>query len=375
MKDRKPLDFLLPGRFFGGLVQGLPPVPAYMFHQVDAAEFERQCARIRKQRRSALLFGDLLQGRPVEAGAVLLTFDDGWSSVWSMGLPLLRRYDLRITLFLPPLCVEDSSELRSTLDDGASPAELTARDLSAHGRLTWGEVAALQASGHVDVQSHSLHHGVAFNSGALSGFIGPAGPFPLDGLAPLVVAGDSGDQVQFHPPPGTPLYDWGPALEVPRRFLPCAQVAARCQQLVADEGAELFFSRPDWQATLRAHAGDGAAGTWETDDQRRQRYRLDLGESRRLIEQRVPDARVRVLAPPWARMHEDLPQIAQECGFEFLVMGYPFRHGQYRSPLPVYPRLFGDALWTHLDGPLLGAQRWLQARRRTLRRRRAGAIP
>jgi hypothetical protein len=152
VKDRQPLDFLFPGRFFGRRVRDLPAVPAYMFHQVDAADFEAQCARIRAQRRDTLVFGDLLQGRAVKAGSILLTFDDGWSSVWSMGLPLLRRYDLRITLFLPPLCVEDSSEVRPGLDDGIAPAQLTARDLSARGRLTWGEVAALQASGHVDVQ-------------------------------------------------------------------------------------------------------------------------------------------------------------------------------------------------------------------------------
>ena len=56
-------------------------------------------------------------------------------------------------------------------------------------------------------------------------------------------------------------------------------------------------------------------------------------------------------------------------------MGYPFKAGQYASPIPVYPRLFGDALWTCLDGPIHGGQRWLRARGRALRRRSAGAIP
>ena len=374
IKDRQPLHFLFPQRFFSDRVAGLPPVPAYMFHQVDAPEFEAMCHRICSLKRPTLSFTDLVSGEHTRPGAVLLTFDDGWSSVWSMGLPLLRRYDLRITLFLPPQCVEDSMEQRSTLDDGVPVAQLVARDLSTRGRLTWGEVAALHASGRVDIQSHSLHHGVAFQSGELTGFIGQDSPFPLNGLAPLLHSGHAGDVLEFRPPPGTPLYPWGPALAVPRRFIASGEFAARCQQIVQKQGAS-FFAQSDWEARLHGEAAACAPGTWESREQRRQRYRTDLTESRRLIETRVPGTRVRVLAPPWAQMHGELPEIARESGFELLVMGYPFKAGQYASPIPVYPRLFGDALWTCLDGPIHGGQRWLRARGRALRRRSAGAIP
>jgi hypothetical protein len=374
MKDRQPLDFLLPRRFFRARVAALSPVPAYMFHQVDVIDFEAMCCRLKAQRRATLGFSDLLRAAPVKSGSVLITFDDGWSSVWSMALPLLRKYDLRITLFLPPLCIEESTELRPTLDDGVPAAQLVARDLSARARLTWGEVGALHASGHVDIQSHSLHHGIAFQSAELTGFVRPDSPFPLNGIAPLVLGG-RGDTVEFQPALGTPLHAWGPALAIPRRFLDAEDYVARCQQTVQDQGGAAFFRQPDWEARLRAEASSHAPGTWERDEQRRQRYRFDLRESKRLIETRLPGADVRVLAPPWGHMHEELPAIAGELGFELLVMGYPFRLGQYVSPIPVYPRLFGDALWTWLDGPLLGGQRWLSARRRALQRRRTGAIP
>jgi hypothetical protein len=375
MRNRQPFHFFFPGRYFRQRVTVLPPVPAYMFHQVDAWDFEAMCRQIRFQKRATATFGDLLSGRSIAPDAVLLTYDDGWSSVWSMGLPLLRRYDLRITLFLPPLCVEDSEEIRPTLDDGVPAGELVERDLSARGRLTWGEVAALHASGHVEIQSHSLHHGVAFQSNELSGFVGPVSPFPLNGLAPLVLGGPAGDTVDFHPRPGTPLYAWGPALAISRRFVGSEAYAARCRQIVQEHGGAGFFSLPDWQAHLRAEASAYPPGTWESDEQRRQRYRLDLRESRRLIESRLPGTQVRVLAPPWAHMHEDLPVIARDVGFELLVMGYPFGIAQNAGPVPMYPRLFGDALWTYLDGPFLGGKRWLQARNKALRRRRAGAIP
>ncbi len=75
--------------------------------------------------------------------SILLTFDDGWSSVWSAALPLAKRYGVKFTLFLAPDCVEESHEVRTTLDTGATAEEITAARSRPRARLTWGEVLAL----------------------------------------------------------------------------------------------------------------------------------------------------------------------------------------------------------------------------------------
>lgn len=385
MRDRSPQDFLLPARFFRATVEGLPPVPAYMFHQIDAADFEGVCRRIVAQRLKSLWFTDMLAGSAMPDRGVLLTLDDGWSSTWSVIVPLSRQYGLRWTLFLAPQCVEESDEVRSTLETGATAAELIERDLSARGRLTWGEVRALQASGVVQIQSHSSSHGVVFTGADASDFVRPADAlargegasrrFPLNGLAPLICHTREGDRPDFHPPLGTPLHAWGPALAAPRRWLESGAAAETCQALVRNSGGTEFFQRPDWESQLRRTAAAHVDGAWESDEDRRWRYGDDLRRSREMIAARVPGADATVLAPPWAEMHADLPAIAKEVGFHLIVMGYPYRRGQVASPLPVYPRLFGDALWTHVDGPLLGGYRWMQARRHALQRRRGGAVP
>src|SRR5262249_44346902 len=156
------------------------------------------------------------------------------------------------------------------------------------------EVLALQSSGVVDIQSHSTHHGVVFKSATPKGFATPDGPFPINGLIPLVQRLDAGDTVSFRAEPGTPLYEWGPALTVPRRFLEPLDVREKCVRLAREGGAD-FFTRSDWQEQLRAVASEARAAEWESSDARLQRLRLDLEGSRRMIETRVKGTHVTVL--------------------------------------------------------------------------------
>ncbi|MEJ1960420.1 MAG: polysaccharide deacetylase family protein [Gammaproteobacteria bacterium] len=378
MRDRLPHHFLFPHRFFANTVRGLPAVPAYMLHQVDVPQFESLCATLERNRVRCITFPELLAGRG-DANSILLTFDDGWSSVWSAALPIATRYGIRFTLFLAPRCAEESAEVRTTLATGAAIEEIAPRDLGPRARLTWGEVCALHASGVVDIQSHSTHHGVVFKSPKLRGFATPSGPFPLNGLAPLVQRVGTGDVVEFHPAPGTPLYEWGPALTVARRFIEPADIREKCVQR-AREGGAGFFAEENWQASLRDIAEgspeiESSPERWESDEARRERLRLDLEGSRRLIESRLPGAQVTVLAPPWAEVDATLPDIARDAGYRLLVLGYPFHVGHLESSLPLYPRLFGDASWISALGTIRGAPRWWHARSRALQRRRAGAVP
>ena len=374
MRDRVPHHFLFPHRFFAASVRGLPPVPAYMLHQVDVAQFERLCQTLERRRIRCTTFPELIAGDD-GLSSILLTFDDGWSSVWSAALPLAKRYGVRFTLFLAPDCVEESNEVRSTLDTGATAEEITKRDLGPRARLTWGEVLALQASGLVNIQSHSTHHGVVFRSADLKGFMTPDGPFPVNGLIPLVQHTRDGDAVNFKPELGTPLFEWGPALTVKPRYLESIRLREQCVQTVRDGGGAEFFSRPDWKETLRALVYAAPGGEWETSEARLARWQADLEGSRRTIEARVPGTHVTVLAPPWAEVDAAMPDIARGAGYQLLVLGYPFHVQELKSTLPLYPRLFGDASWVTALGTLRGAPKWLHARNRALQRRRAGAIP
>jgi peptidoglycan/xylan/chitin deacetylase (PgdA/CDA1 family) len=63
--------------------------------------------------------------------------------------------------------------------------------------------------------------------------------------------------------------------------------------------------------------------------------RSDLVRSRRTIEESLGRP-VTLLAPPGGRMHADLPQVAQECGYRHVLGSQP---GRIRAAQPLLPRM------------------------------------
>lgn len=97
------------------------------------------------------------RGTPLPPKAVLLTFDDGLKSVYTKAFPLLRAYNY------PALVAVVTGWLDmpqgQTVDYGPRPFHR--QDF-----LTWAELREMQASGLIEVASHSnnMHHGVLANA-------------------------------------------------------------------------------------------------------------------------------------------------------------------------------------------------------------------
>jgi hypothetical protein len=370
------INNLFPRRYFRRHVHTTETVPAYFYHQIEAAEFELICQLISHKKFQSITFGQLLDRNfDSKKPAVLLTMDDGWSSVWSIAYPLAKKYGIRFTLFLVPEAIEVSYECRSTLEDGIDPKYLSERDFSNRPMLTWGEVKAMRDSGYVEIQSHSLNHSVVFTSEVLSQYVTPKGPFPRHDHVPLTLHVGNQDISNWHPPLGTPLYPVAPALVVSQRFIEDSQFRESCIAFVAANGGEKFFLTDDWESRLRTVCSpEQRTSVWETDTQRRDRFHRDLSNAKIQIEQQLPGTHIRALAPPWGMMHPDLPEVAQQTGHELLVLADPLPDIKY-SPVPIYPRLKGNAIFPLLCGPVFGLIVWLKANQRSKARLAKGAIP
>jgi peptidoglycan/xylan/chitin deacetylase (PgdA/CDA1 family) len=135
-----------------------------MFHQPVPHIFTNIAEALQRNQRDTVTTGDILDraGSLTTERSVWLTFDDGWSSVWSVAFPIAKRYGLQFTVFICPELIEESDECRTTIESGLEPNEAMQRDLGQRARLTWGELKQMSQSGLVDVQSHSLHHGLVF---------------------------------------------------------------------------------------------------------------------------------------------------------------------------------------------------------------------
>jgi len=122
-------------------------IPILCYHRVGSgsskmdispARLEAQLEWLRDNGRPVVRLSDLaafLAGkRALPQRAVVITFDDGYESVYRNALPLLRKYDVPATLFV----YTDFIGSR----DG----------------LSWAQLDELQRSGLVDIQSHTKSH-------------------------------------------------------------------------------------------------------------------------------------------------------------------------------------------------------------------------
>jgi peptidoglycan/xylan/chitin deacetylase (PgdA/CDA1 family) len=100
-----------------------------LYHQLVEAHFRGHLEYI-VDRYPVVLPGELLQSRL----SVCLTFDDAYSDIYTLALPLLREFGLRGLLAVP-----------------------TAR-VGCEGYCNWEQLAEIAASGHFQIASHSHTH-------------------------------------------------------------------------------------------------------------------------------------------------------------------------------------------------------------------------
>lgn len=127
---------------------------------ISTGELINQFAWLREHGYTVISLDDLLAARagqrPLPDKAVLLSFDDGYTSVHERVLPLLRIFNYPAVVALVGSWMDAPPGSMVDYGDQAVPRERF---------MSWEQVRALRDSGLVDLASHSydLHHGVLAN--------------------------------------------------------------------------------------------------------------------------------------------------------------------------------------------------------------------
>ena len=108
-----------------------PIAPAGQALYVSERAFARQMAFLKGMGYHTVFASEL--GGPLPAKAIVITFDDGYANNYSQAFPILERYGMKATIFTV----------------GAD------NDRQRDGRLTWEEMRTMEASGLVEIQSHT----------------------------------------------------------------------------------------------------------------------------------------------------------------------------------------------------------------------------
>ncbi len=327
-----PRDLLL-GRYPDFVTGGPLPrshVPVFVFHSLDPEVFGAKIRYLADNGYVTLsvdeYFQVLLGTRPAPEKAVVLTFDDGRSSVRTVGLPLMRRHGMKgIVFIVPGRTVSRPGALPPTWDDvraGTAKAEnVLGREEAEDAFLSWEEIDDLSRSGLFDFQSHSLSHARIHTAPQLAGFMTPSlrqGYGPLD--VPLIH--DGGREVPVTEIPlGTPFFRSEPRLSESLRFYEEPEVRQACVARVADAGGAAFFCHKGWEVALRRLVdGRSVRGHTEDTTDREAAIRKELAESKKAIEERTGKPAIH-LCYPWHVAGPTARRWAREVGYRTAFCG------------------------------------------------------
>jgi len=305
-------------------------IPVFCFHSAEPHRFENILKFLEKNAYKTLTtdeFYNLLIGNdpPVKEKQILLTFDDGMGSVWSVAYPLLKKYGFKATVFLIPGRIKEGEAINLNLEDvwsgKASLEEVEGRDQSHEWLATWKEIGVMHNSGIVDFQSHTLHHSLIFTSGNIVDFVSPQAfaqfhPFEFPLTEERACSDDHGA-----PKLGTPLYSSTPRMASALRYFDDEELREGCIRYVEENGGEAFFKDKEWRRGLRCFMGDyeknhGQKGWYETIKEQELAMLHDLKKSKEMIESRLPGKVVQHLCYPWGEGSDLSIHLSEKAGYK-----------------------------------------------------------
>lgn len=253
---------------------------------------------------------------------IVLTFDDGYLDNWVYAAPLLRKYRLTGTVFVPTDFIDRGDTPRASMDDVAA-GRLPERELDVFGYMNAAELRELARTGVIDVQSHGMTHTWLPVSDEVVDFNRP--DLPMRQLRPAWWNRHPGRKPRWFQdvdasgiPWGAPIYRNELALSR-RCFFPDPALEDALTAHVAARGGQGFFARPEWRKELRevvaahrlAHPDTGRA---EDDAAFRARLAGELRTSRERLEA-ITGRPVRFMCWPNGGTCPEAFALLPECGY------------------------------------------------------------
>ncbi len=309
-------------------------IPVFCFHSVEPEDFEAKLDYL-KSNDYATLDGDALlkalrRETPLPKRAVVLTFDDGTATLYSVAWPLLRKYGFQAISFLIPGCIPETAPKQPMYEDWAAgdveKSALLEREKGDFPLCSWQEIREMHASGVIDFQAHTMHHHLIHVAPQLVDFIHPNYDFYFYANIHVPVYYSQG-QPDFSRKAalGTPVYRAEPHLCGRAQFFDDESARRTCVEYVVKNGGERFFEREDWRKELlevhRNASKSNGQTRFESTEETRETIFQDFAECKRQIEENIPGKKVEHFCFPWFIGSNVAVEMAQKAGFQALYWG------------------------------------------------------
>lgn len=278
----------------------------------DLDQFETLCKYLKKKNYQTILLDEWyhLHNFPqmITGKEILLTFDDGFLDNWVFAYPILKKHGLKGTIFINPEFVDPNNSIRLTIEDVWNK-RCTKEELTTLGYANWAEIKKMDTDKVLDVQSHSMSHNFYFDSNKVIDIF--EGQQKYDWMAwnshpelkPYSLSENQLDLI----PQGTPIFSNYRALGL-RRYFPdevLINQTINYYQQTKDKVESIKFV----QKNLSKYPG-----RHETDAEMESRYRYELFESKRILEDQL-EKKVNFLCWPGGGYNELSINLSIEAGY------------------------------------------------------------
>lgn len=156
-------------------------VPIFLYHQVNELGnvtpklFEEHLKILKEKKMNTITLEEYGKGN-IPKNAFLITLDDGYYDNYSKVFPLLKKYNMKATIFLNTLYIKEKREreieivLNGKANYEAMKKYVETGDGTTEQYLTWEEIREMRECGLVDFQAHSHKHTAVFVSDKIEGF-------------------------------------------------------------------------------------------------------------------------------------------------------------------------------------------------------------
>jgi len=314
-----------------------PRIPVRMYHSVaeDTGDwiwgflslapdlFEAEMRFLAEHKYNTIFLDELYwyvkEGRPLPPKSLALTFDDGYLDNWVNVYPILKKYGLRATIFVSPEFVDPTPTPRPNLEEVWN-GKVTRDEIAELGYLSWAELRAMQESGVIDIQSHTMTHTWHFTGSKIIDFHNPHDAYPWlvwNEYPDIKYRWLNEDQRELVPW-GRPVYVNDRAVRA-RRYFDDPALAEFICEYVEKQGGIGFFQDPNWRERLLELAKNFSQQNTlkdrvESDDEYYERVLWEVGESKRILEEKLKK-KVDFLCWPGGAYTQQALQIAEKCGY------------------------------------------------------------
>lgn len=156
-------------------------IPIFLYHQVNPMSnvspelFEEHLKIIKKFNMNSLTISEYFSKKP-KKNSILITFDDGYFDNYKYVFPLLKKYNIKATIFLNTLYIAEKREFEPKIELNYEANYEAIKNFLKCGvgfseqYLSWEEIREMYDSGLLDFQAHSHKHTAMFTDSKILDF-------------------------------------------------------------------------------------------------------------------------------------------------------------------------------------------------------------